>query len=67
MTHELELCFTVSDRVALLRDGVVAVEGTADEMRRSEHPEMRAFIEGSSDPVPAMPGSPPLEGSAHGG
>ena len=67
VTHEMELCFAVSDRVALLRDGVVAVEGTAEEMRRSEHPEMRAFIEGRFDPAPAVRGSSSLEGSAHGG
>ena len=67
VTHEMELCFAVSDRVALLRDGVVAVEGTAEEMRRSEHPEMRAFIEGSVDPAPAVRGSSSLEGGAHGG
>jgi len=67
VTHEMELCFAVSDRVALLRDGVVAVEGTAEEMRRSEHPEMRAFIEGSFDPAPAVLGSSSLEGSVHGG
>jgi phospholipid/cholesterol/gamma-HCH transport system ATP-binding protein len=66
VTHEMELCFAVSDRVALLRDGVVAVEGTAAEMRRSEHPEMRAFIEGSVDPPLAVLGSS-LEGGAHGG
>ena len=56
VTHEMELCFAVSDRVALLRDGVVAVEGTAEEMRRSEHPKVRAFIEGSFDPAPGVPG-----------
>lgn len=67
VTHEMELCFAVSDRVALLREGVVAVEGTAEEMRRSEHPDMRAFIEGSFDPAPAVLGSSSLEGRAHGG
>jgi phospholipid/cholesterol/gamma-HCH transport system ATP-binding protein len=66
VTHEMELCFAVSDRVALLRDGVVAVEGMAEEMRRSGHPEMRAFIEGSFDPAPAALGSSPLEGGADG-
>jgi phospholipid/cholesterol/gamma-HCH transport system ATP-binding protein len=67
VTHEMELCFAVSDRVALLRDGVVAVEGTAEEMRRSDHPEMRAFIEGSFDPAPAVLGPSSLEERAHGG
>jgi phospholipid/cholesterol/gamma-HCH transport system ATP-binding protein len=67
VTHEMDLCFAISDRVALLHDGVVAVEGTGEEMRRSEHPDMRAFVEGSFDAVPVLRGSPSLGGDAHGG
>lgn len=51
VTHDMELCFAVSDRVALLRDGQLALDGPADEMQSSQHPEMRAFLEGSSDPA----------------
>ena len=46
VTHDLELCFAISDRVALLRDGRLAVEGSVDEVR--EHAELRAFVEGES-------------------
>ncbi len=53
VTHDLELCFAVSDRVALLREGVIAVEGTAEEVRGSEHPALRAFLEGSQDATAA--------------
>ncbi|MEE8474244.1 MAG: ABC transporter ATP-binding protein [Myxococcota bacterium] len=53
VTHELELCFSVSDRVALLKDGRIAVEGTAAEMKTSEHPEVRAFIAGVQDSTAA--------------
>ena len=35
VTHELELCFAISNRVALLKDGRIAAVGTADEIRRS--------------------------------
>ncbi|UCE85199.1 MAG: ABC transporter ATP-binding protein [Deltaproteobacteria bacterium] len=49
VTHELELCFAVSDRVALLKDGRIAAEGSADEMRESQHPAVRAFLEGIQD------------------
>ncbi len=65
VTHDLELCFAVSDRVALLREGLIAVEGTAEEVRTSEHPALRAFLEGSQDPTPAATlaeGSRPFEG-----
>ena len=49
VTHELELCFAVSDRVALLKDGRIAAQGTAEEMRSSENPDVRAFLDGVRD------------------
>ena len=49
VTHELELCFAVSDRVALLKDGRIVETGTAEQMRRSEHPAVRAFLSGAQD------------------
>ncbi len=49
VTHELELCFAISDRVGLLKDGRIAASGSADEMRRSEHASVRAFLEGAQD------------------
>jgi phospholipid/cholesterol/gamma-HCH transport system ATP-binding protein len=49
VTHDLELCFAVSDRVALLRHGVIAAVGSAAEMRRADHPALRAFLEGDED------------------
>ncbi len=54
VTHDLELCFAISDRVALLRRGVLALEGTAEEMRDSQHPEMRDFLEGVEAAPPAV-------------
>ncbi len=49
VTHELELCFAISDRVALLKDGQIAAQGAADEIRESEHPDVRAFLDGVRD------------------
>jgi phospholipid/cholesterol/gamma-HCH transport system ATP-binding protein len=49
VTHELELCFAISDRVALLRDGRIAAEGTAEEIRGSRDAGVRAFLEGDQD------------------
>jgi phospholipid/cholesterol/gamma-HCH transport system ATP-binding protein len=49
VTHELELCFAVSDRVALLKDGRIAAQGGSDEMRESQHPDVRAFLDGVRD------------------
>jgi phospholipid/cholesterol/gamma-HCH transport system ATP-binding protein len=49
VTHELELCFAVSDRVALLKDGRIAAQGPADEMRESSNADVRAFLDGVRD------------------
>jgi phospholipid/cholesterol/gamma-HCH transport system ATP-binding protein len=51
VTHELELAFTITDRVALLRDGRIVLEGPAAELRASGHPALREFMEG----VEALP------------
>jgi phospholipid/cholesterol/gamma-HCH transport system ATP-binding protein len=51
VTHDMELCFAVSDRVALLRHGVLALEGSAEEVRETTHPEMRDFLEGTEEPM----------------
>jgi len=59
VTHELELCFSISDRVALLKDGRIAAHGTADEMRSSENSDVRAFLDGERDaPDPSHGGNP---------
>lgn len=49
VTHELDLCFAISDRVGLLKGGRIAASGTVDEMRSSSHPVVRAFLEGVQD------------------
>jgi len=51
VTHELELCFSVSDRVALLKGGRIVAVGAADEMRTSEQSDVRAFLDGVRDSV----------------
>jgi phospholipid/cholesterol/gamma-HCH transport system ATP-binding protein len=49
VTHELELCFAISNRVALLKDGRIVATGTADEFRRSAHRDVMAFLAGARD------------------
>ena len=49
VTHELELCFGVSDRVGLLQDGRIVETGTSEAMRRSGHPAVQAFLSGARD------------------
>ncbi|MDH3212227.1 MAG: ATP-binding cassette domain-containing protein [Myxococcales bacterium] len=63
VTHELELCFAVSDRVALLKDGRIAAEGAAEAIRRSEDADVRAFLAGEQD----APRNPADEAALRGG
>jgi phospholipid/cholesterol/gamma-HCH transport system ATP-binding protein len=49
VTHELELCFAISDRVALLKRGRIAVVGAAEEIRLSGDPDVVAFLAGVHD------------------
>ncbi|MCH7869280.1 MAG: ABC transporter ATP-binding protein [Myxococcales bacterium] len=48
VTHEIELCFSVSDRIVLLDRGQLQVEATVAEFRTSTAPEVLAFL-GESD------------------
>ncbi len=44
VTHELDLCFAISDRIGLLANGQMVACGTPDEIRASERAEVRAFL-----------------------
>jgi phospholipid/cholesterol/gamma-HCH transport system ATP-binding protein len=62
VTHDIDLCFAISDRVALLQGGRLGAEGPAEEVR--VHPELRTFVEGNDllSPAPA-----PRGGAGRGG
>jgi phospholipid/cholesterol/gamma-HCH transport system ATP-binding protein len=49
VTHELDLCFAISDRVGLLAEGRLVANGRAQEIRSSEDTLVRAFLEGGND------------------
>ncbi len=59
VTHELELCFEVSQRVALLKEGRIVAEDSAEQMRASQHPDVRAFLDGVQD----QPGGESFDGA----
>ena len=45
VTHELESVFLIADRIALLHEGQVVFQGTREEMRASDNPIVRQFID----------------------
>jgi phospholipid/cholesterol/gamma-HCH transport system ATP-binding protein len=49
VTHDLASAYKVADRIAMLHDGVVIWEGTPDEIRNTDHPLVRQFIEGRAE------------------
>jgi len=46
VTHDLDSIWTTVDRLAVLGDKKVIVEGTLDDVNRSEHPDIKAFFRG---------------------
>jgi len=46
ITHDMESAYRISDRIAMLYDGRVHAVGTPDEIRGSDDPVVRGFIEG---------------------
>ncbi len=56
VTHDISSAFSVADRMALMADGVLKVEGTPARFRSSEEKLVREFLEARPIP-PAGPGA----------
>ncbi len=48
VTHDMASAFQISDRIAMIHKGFVIFQGTPDEIRRSDDPRVRDFIEGNA-------------------
>ncbi|HET9949823.1 MAG TPA: ABC transporter ATP-binding protein [Longimicrobiales bacterium] len=46
VTHDMKSAFRISDRVAMLYRGRIRFEGTPDEIRQTDDPVVKGFIEG---------------------
>jgi phospholipid/cholesterol/gamma-HCH transport system ATP-binding protein len=55
VTHDLELCFAVSDRIVLLQDGLLVVDGSVEEFKASRHPGVIEFLEGDGETLDSQP------------
>ena len=49
ITHDMASAFRISDRIAMLHEGRIRFEGTPDEMKATQDPVVRGFIEGRPD------------------
>src|SRR5260370_41722875 len=45
VTHELPSAFRIADRIAMLHNGSFLAVGTKDEIRNSQHPRIRQFLD----------------------
>lgn len=50
VTHDVRGAFRVADRLALLSEGRIVLQGTQDEFRDSADPRVKAFLERDFDP-----------------
>ena len=48
VTHDMPSAFKIADRIAMLNDGKIVFIGPVAEVRNSEHPMVRQFIEGKA-------------------
>lgn len=48
VTHDMPSAFKIADRMAMLSRGKIVYTGTVDEIRSTDHPMVRQFIEGNS-------------------
>ncbi len=46
ITHDMGSAFRISDRIAMLYDGVIRFEGTPDEVKECDDPVVKGFVEG---------------------
>jgi len=51
VTHELASAFLIADRMVLINKGDVVALGTVDEMRNSQHPRVRQFLDRIAEPA----------------
>ena len=52
ISHDMKSVFRISDRVAMLYDGVIREEGTPDQIQGSDDPIVRGFIEPIAKELP---------------
>jgi len=49
ITHDMKSAYKIADTIAMLYNGVIIEKGTPDEIRNSDNPVVRQFIEGRAE------------------
>ncbi len=49
VTHDMSSAFKIANRIAMLSQGKIIFVGTVDEIKQTDHPVVRQFIEGRAD------------------
>ncbi len=53
VSHDIESCFRIADKIIILFYGDIIAEGTVDEIRNSDDPRVQQFIKGKPEgPIP---------------
>ncbi len=55
VTHDMRSAFSVGDRIAMLHEGIIRQVGSPDEIRATDDPVVRQFIEGRPGPPAPVP------------
>lgn len=55
VTHDIVSAYKIADRIAMLYEGKIVFVGTPEEVKNTDNPVVRQFVEGSSQgPIPAL-------------
>jgi phospholipid/cholesterol/gamma-HCH transport system ATP-binding protein len=49
VTHDMQSAYKVADRMAMLNDGKIIFQGTVDQVRGTDQPAVRQFIDGQAE------------------
>lgn len=63
ITHDMNLAYKVSDKIAMLCDGNLVLHGTPEEFKKSKNPMVRQFVDGKrKGPIKLVPTGIKTEG-----
>ncbi len=49
VTHDLDSAYKIADRICMLHDGKIIIDGTVEQIKHTTNPIVRQFIEGRAD------------------